>query len=46
MEMVDFPFTRLDEKTNAGSIDFAEFCQMMRVMNKETDQELIRLAFK
>ena len=29
-----------------GSIDFAEFCQMMRVMNKETDQELVRLAFK
>lgn len=29
-----------------GKIDFPEFCQMMRVMNKETDQELIRLAFK
>jgi calmodulin len=29
-----------------GSIDFPEFCQMMKVMNKETDQELIRLAFK
>jgi calmodulin len=29
-----------------GSIDFTEFCRMMRVMNKETDQELIRLAFK
>lgn len=29
-----------------GKIDFPEFCQMMKVMNKETDQELIRLAFK
>jgi calmodulin len=29
-----------------GSIDFSEFCQIMKVMNKETDQELIRLAFK
>lgn len=29
-----------------GKIDFGEFCKMMKEMNKETDQELIRLAFK
>lgn len=29
-----------------GKIDFGEFCQMMKCMNKETDQELIRLAFR
>uniref|UniRef100_A0A0N5ACN4 EF-hand domain-containing protein n=1 Tax=Syphacia muris TaxID=451379 RepID=A0A0N5ACN4_9BILA len=29
-----------------GKIDFMEFCKMMKEMNKETDQELIRLAFK
>lgn len=29
-----------------GKIDFQEFCQMMKCMNKETDQELIRLAFR
>jgi calmodulin len=29
-----------------GKIDFKEFCQMMKMMNKESDQELIRLAFK
>lgn len=40
------PVYKARRKNNAGSIDFAEFCQMMRVMNKETDQELIRLAFK
>lgn len=29
-----------------GKIDFFEFCKMMKEMSKETDQELIRLAFK
>ena len=29
-----------------GKIDFDEFCKMMKVMNKETDAELIRLAFR
>lgn len=29
-----------------GTFDFSEFCKMMKAMNKETDQELIRMAFR
>ncbi|KAL3085555.1 hypothetical protein niasHT_037296 [Heterodera trifolii] len=31
---------------DGNGIDFFEFCKMMKEMNKETDQELIRLAFR
>ncbi|KAF7640415.1 hypothetical protein Mgra_00000235 [Meloidogyne graminicola] len=31
---------------DGNGIDFSEFCKMMKEMNKETDQELIRLAFR
>lgn len=31
---------------DGNGIDFGEFCKMMKEMNKETDQELIRLAFR
>ena len=30
----------------SGTIDFPEFCQMMRRMNKENDSEMIREAFR
>lgn len=30
----------------SGTIDFGEFCQMMKRMNKENDSEMIREAFR
>ena len=36
----------LQYDVDGNGIDFGEFCKMMKEMNKETDQELIRLAFR
>jgi calmodulin len=43
-ELLDIIY-EFDEDDN-GSIDFTEWCHIMKMMNKETDRELIRLAFK
>lgn len=30
----------------SGTIDFSEFCQMMKRINKESDTEMLREAFR
>jgi calmodulin len=43
-ELLDIIY-EFDEDDN-GSIDFTEWCHIMKMMNKETDRELIQLAFR
>ncbi len=51
-ENIELPFKELNTMINefdidgSGTIDFAEFCQMMKMINKVSDSEMLREAFR